>query len=164
MAAHHDDIPSTTSRPSTTIRAPDPPVTRRAGVGAVIDVYGCHRCARSNASRSDTGWSDSSEVIAGESTKGTGVRVGAKVTVRSLTSSAVDVAGWAGGRRDSPELSAEDRHRPAPGPDVRDAGSPDGTSPGHGAVREPEHPPGGADRARRGGVADQARGPASRRV
>ena len=53
MAAHHDDIPSTSSEPSASrSRTPEAPVTSRVGAGSVIEVYGCHTWSRSNASRS----------------------------------------------------------------------------------------------------------------
>src|SRR5918993_1479620 len=58
MAHHHDDIPSTTSRGApprsrSRSRMPRADSTRYGSWGVTADEYGCHRCARSNASSSE---------------------------------------------------------------------------------------------------------------
>ncbi|WP_020644687.1 hypothetical protein [Amycolatopsis balhimycina] len=52
MADHHDDIPSTSSRPSASFsRTPLASVTSSEGTFAGIGAYGCHTCWASRASR-----------------------------------------------------------------------------------------------------------------
>src|SRR5215472_7734396 len=59
MAAHHDDMPSTTSAPefpgpASRSRTPDADSTTSGGVRPGIGPYGCHTCLRSDRRRSSS--------------------------------------------------------------------------------------------------------------